>query len=207
MLSFFDWYTDRPRLYFPFFSLPCEFLKLGDRVITFLCWLGFQVYELKQLAAKVTEFKDVARDDGKPDFAKLHSHVLRVRLQHVRARNCWHLLRLWHRTRTASFTSEMLAESCASVVRFVERKHSVGHSLSLQSLCDSAMLRLHGIRGSMEELPFIRSALQEHFQKDIPHFFVQAAYRKRRDLSPWVLPALCSASVCHGQNKFVLFNC
>ena len=92
--------------------------------------------------------------------------------------------------RISLLTSEMLAESTASAIRFVERRHAVGHDLSLHTLMDSTMLRMHGVRGSMEELPFIWACLQEHFSGEIPHFFVQAGYRKRRELSFGPSPTL-----------------
>ena len=81
----------------------------------------------------------------------------------------------------ALLSSEMMAESTASVIRFLEKKHAVGHSLSLATLMDSTMLRVHGIRGCMEELPFIRACLHEHFGDEIPHFLVQPGHRKSRE--------------------------
>lgn len=146
--------------------------------------------KLQNLAATVTRHKSIAREDQRPDFSKLASCLLRVRLEHVRVRGCWHLLQLLHRVRMCSLTSEMLAEAAASVLRYLERKHSVGRALNLQALCDSAMLRLHGLRGSMEELPFLRSVLQHHFQGNVPHFFVQASYRSRRRLDVAPSPTL-----------------
>lgn len=70
----------------------------------------------------------------------------------------------------AGLTSEMMAESTASQIRF--RKHAVGRSLSLLALMDATMLRAAGVRGGLEQLPFIRACLHSHFGKDIPHFFV-----------------------------------
>jgi hypothetical protein len=83
----------------------------------------------------------------------------------------------------AGLTSEMMAESTASVIRYLEKKHTVGRGLSLQALMDATMRRVHGIRGGMEELPFIRACLHSHFGKDIPHFFVQTEYRKSRGMT------------------------
>ena len=85
-------------------------------------------------------------------------------------RQVWNALRLLHRTRMAGLTSEMMAESTASQIRFLERKHAVGRSLSLLALMDATMLRAAGVRGGLDQLPFIRACLHSHFGKDIPHF-------------------------------------
>ena len=149
--------------------------------------------KLQELAFKVTQVQCCAGEAGRatlPDFSKLHSCICRVRIRHIRARGVWHATRLFHRMRISLLTSEMRAESTASAIRFVERRHAVGHDLSLHTLMDSTMLRMHGVRGSMEELPFIWACLQEHFSGEIPHFFVQAGYRKRRELSFGPSPTL-----------------
>lgn len=84
----------------------------------------------------------------------------------------------------ADLTSEMMVESTASQIRFLERKHAVGRSLSLLALMDATMLRAAGVRGGLEQLPFIRACLHSHFDKDIPHFFVSDQYRRKsRDLT------------------------
>ena len=140
--------------------------------------------KLQELAFRVTQFKCCAlhaEGESKPDYSKLQSNLLRVRLPYIRMKGIWHATRLLHRMRMALLSSEMMAESTASVIRFLEKKHAVGHSLSLATLMDSTMLRVHGIRGCMEELPFIRACLHEHFGDEIPHFFVQPGHRKSRE--------------------------
>jgi hypothetical protein len=122
-----------------------------------------------------------AERESQPDYSKLQSNLARVRLHYIRSKGVWHATRLLHRMRMALLSSEMMAESTASVIRFLEKKHAVGYSLSLATLMDSTMLRVHGIRGCMEELPFIRACLHEHFGDEIPHFFVQPGHRKSRE--------------------------
>lgn len=140
---------------------------------------------LRELAARVTQAKVCCRDGdtGPVDYAKVCSALLRVRLENVRSQGphgCWHALRLLHRTTMSLLCSEMMAEHVASVLRFLEKRHSVGRALSTRSLLDAAALRLHGVDGSVQTLPFLRSALREHFRGGEPHFFVDPAHRKRR---------------------------
>ena len=147
--------------------------------------------KLQELAFRVTQLKCCtlhAEGESKPDYSKLHSNLVRVRLQYIRSKGVWHVTRLLHRMRMALLSSEMMAESTASVIRFLEKKHAVGYSLSLATLMDSTMLRVHGIRGCMEELPFIRACLHEHFGDEIPHFFVQPGRTARARNSRSDLP-------------------
>lgn len=113
-------------------------------------------------------------------MSALHSSLMRVKYSEIQFRSCWHLARLLHRVTYASFTSEMLAEHAGSVLRYIERKHGCGRSLKLPALIDAVSLRIHGITGGVDTIPFLRAVVSQHFGKDNePHFFLRADYRRK----------------------------
>lgn len=118
---------------------------------------------------------DVGVDPG-----LVHSAMMQVRFKQVCKRGLWHVLRLYHRSRMNLLGSEMWAEHVGSVLRFVEKRHSVGRMPSTETLRDAVMLRTVKLTGGVQCCSFLRAALQEHFQTKPLHFFLSSRTRKRK---------------------------
>ena len=93
----------------------------------------------------------------------LHAALMAVSYDVVASRKVWHALRLYHRAVMVSFDSEALAEHAGSLMRYVERRHSVGRALELPKLVQAVRLRSLGLRGDLSDAGLIRRALQEMF--------------------------------------------
>ena len=96
----------------------------------------------------------------------LHAALMAVSYDVVASRNVWHALRLYHRAIMVSFDSEALAEHAGSLMRYVERRHSVGRPLELPQLVRAVRLRSLGLRGDLSDAGLIRRALREMFGDD-----------------------------------------
>ena len=138
---------------------------------------------LRQLAATVSRVKPIGEEAGPkvylPNMNLLHTALMRVKFEEIQSRNCWHMARLLRRTTFSTLTSEAIAESAGSVLRYVERKHGCGKNLALPALLDAVTLRMHGATGAVSTIPFLRAAVAEHFGKGA-HFFLDARYRARK---------------------------
>ena len=134
---------------------------------------------MRQLAAVVTKHVDVSHKKTKlVDPPLLHSALMRVHRQ--RAMSCWHVLRLYHRLRFNLLTSEAMAEHIGSIVRFIEKRHSVGRNLSLPALLDATCFRAVGLTGGLENTAFLKAVLHRIFKNEELHFFTQERWRNRR---------------------------
>ena len=101
----------------------------------------------------------------------MHSAMMTVNYAHVKKRNIWHM-RLYHRSKMSSLTSEMYCEYIGSLLRFVEKRHSVGRQLETNNLIQAVMLRAVGATGGLHCLPFVCAALERHFGDRGFHFFL-----------------------------------
>ncbi len=68
-------------------------------------------------------------------------------------------------------TSEIYCEYVGSLLRFVERRHSVGRQLETPNLIQAVLLRAVGATGGLHCLPFVCAALERHFGYRECHFF------------------------------------
>ena len=66
----------------------------------------------------------------------------------VAAEGIYHILLLWHTCQMKAVTMETLCEGWFSELRYLERRNSVGRSISLPNLIDSCKLRILGFQGS-----------------------------------------------------------
>jgi len=100
-------------------------------------------------------------------------HGLLMTMSYAAVRGMWHILRLYHRVLVWSSSSEAIAEHVASLIRYVEKKHSSGKALAVPALVRATRLRAAGLRGDSTDSSLIMRAMSIHFQKQKgPHFFL-----------------------------------
>ena len=149
-----------------------------------------QYEALRDLARRIStaaEYQDQFDDleEWQEWDERLHAALMRSKYQHCK--NCWHVLRLYHRLYAWGFSSESVCESATSIMRYVEKKHSVGRSFKTQSLVNSTLLRFYGVDGRPESWPCVLKIMHSYFSRrkqgaSSLHFFVCQKTRRRRQL-------------------------
>ena len=114
------------------------------------------------------------------DTSLVHSALMSVSYRQVCRRDVWRILRLLHRSHMNLLCSEMYAEHVGSILRYFEKRHAIGRSLTTESLTQAVMLRTIRLTGGMECMAFVKAALKEHFGSNPLHYFVTTRTRKRK---------------------------
>ena len=103
--------------------------------------------------------------------ARVYGRLLTLPYELVHIRQIWHVLRVYHRTATASASTETICETACSEVRYIERRNIVGRTISLPGLVAAARLRFAGLRGNLADAVTIYQALCIHFKTTDPSGF------------------------------------
>ena len=110
----------------------------------------------------------------------VYRKVMAMPLHLITNRGIWHIVRLYHRMFMRSMCVETMCESVASMLRYFERKNSVGRDASLKTIVVGARLRCAGLRGDLSDAAFIWRALCHLFRTRDPermHFMRRDARR------------------------------
>ncbi|CAJ1444203.1 unnamed protein product, partial [Effrenium voratum] len=126
-----------------------------------------QFLVFRNVAVRISSAACAAEKFQKSEVLKWdeHLHSLIVQQSYTQARHYWHVLRLFHRLHVWGFASEAICESAVSIMRYLEKKHSVGRPLRTAPLVEAALLRFYGVDGRPESWPFLLKVLSEYFRK------------------------------------------
>jgi hypothetical protein len=154
-----------PRSKINFQTLETQVLE-GARYVEFITLRGGS-------QARVLRWIDEPRD------YLLHALLLQLKPTMVTQFRVGRALLLYHRLLVWSLDNEAIAEHVASLVRFVEKKHSTGRPLSPGALAMAVRLRCLGVKGDGTDTPLIDAAM-EHFMPKSTFIVADRTWQARK---------------------------
>ena len=103
----------------------------------------------------------------RPKMKPMYEHIMSASLQQIRSREVYHIVFAWHLYQHASISSESLAESVGSFLKYFHISNVHGN-LSTKQIAWATQLRAANVRGSGEEHGLMAMALNVHFDSEGP---------------------------------------
>ncbi len=106
----------------------------------------------------------------------LYEAIVQTPYALVQLRSIWHIVCLYHHCQMRCMCTQTMCESANSALRLLERRNSIGRTLSVQALVESTRLRCAGVRGDRSDEALLWRALLRLFdvrqgQSELPFFF------------------------------------